>query len=886
MSLAQSRPPTAADAPAWAALDLQRTCELPPDQLFASLESSRDGLTEDQAEHRASVIGRNTLRRSSALWFQTLARQFNNPLLILLGATAVASLALGEQTDALIILAIVLLSVGLGFVNEYRSEQVIKDLHARVHHRAMLLRDGRVQSVDVTAIVPGDVVLLGIGDVVPADLRLFETSDLQCDEAMLTGESMPVEKHASPPIGDDGAVTKTCAFMGTVVRAGTGRGITVATGMRTRLGSIARQLVRRPPTTAFAAGLRSFSAMLVRLTAVFTTIIFVVNVILRHSFFEPLLFALAIAVAITPQLLPAIVTISMSTGARHMAQRSVIVKRLLSIEDFGNIEVLFTDKTGTITEGTIRVAGAVDTVGAESIEVFRLGLLCNSATIESGSPIGGNPLDVALWEDPRASRIGLGGDRVLGRVPFDFARRRMSVLLDDHGHRSIVVKGAPEAVLSQCVNVPDDVRRQLDERMDAGERVLVVARRDAPDLDAVTAADEHSLEVAGLLAFFDPPKAGARESLAQLRALGIALKILTGDNERVARKVCGDLGLDAGGTLTGDRVDALDDTALTALLAGTTIFARVTPEQKSRIIRLQRALGVDVGFLGDGINDAVALHDADVGISVDSAVDVAKDAADIVLLDKDLGILAEGVSEGRRVFGNTIKYVLMGTSSNFGNMISTGLASLFLPFLPMLPSQLLLNNLLYDASEMTIPTDNVDPEQLRKPAHWDMGLIKRFLLVFGPINSLFDFTIFWVMLSIFHADPTLFRSGFFVENLLTQTLVIFAIRTRRVPFLRSRPSAPLTLTTLFVAAIGAALPFTPFAHVFGFEPLPRVFGLLMLIVMTAYFGMVEIAKVFFYRSLADRVQPHPGPEQRLERIVARFPHHQKPDASSQGQPPA
>ena len=867
-------------------LDIGRVCTLDTDAVCAAAQTAATGLDDREAQTRLALAGRNALRQGTAAWPGILARQFNNPLLLLLGATAAASLGFGEHTDALIILAIVVLSVGLGFINEYRSERAIADLHAQVRHRAMVVRDAQMKTIDVTTLVPGDAVLLGIGDVVPADVRLVEAQGLECDESVLTGESMPVEKHAAACAMPAGSATPdNCAFMGTVVRGGTARGIVVATGMRTRLGSIARQLVRRPPTTAFAAGLRDFSTMLVRVTAVFTGIVFVVNLILRHSLFESLLFSLAIAVAITPQLLPAIVTISLSAGARHMAQRSVIVKRLLSIEDLGNIEVLFTDKTGTITEGRIELADALDAAGQPSLATFQLGLLCNSAALESGVPIGGNALDVALWQDPRATRV-VQDARIIGRAPFDFDRRRMSVLVDDgRGGRTIIVKGAPEAVLAQCSVVPDTLPRILDERLAAGERVLAVATKDGGGQSTVSATDEHALTAVGLLCFFDPPKENAGRSLAQLRALGIDLKILTGDNERVAQKVCGDLGLSVANTLTGVQVDALDDRSLSEQLARTTLFARVNPEQKSRIIQLQRARGMDVGFLGDGVNDAVALHDADVGISVDSAVDVAKDAADIVLLDKDLGILADGVSEGRRVFGNTIKYVLMGTSSNFGNMISTGVASLFLPFLPMLPSQLLLSNLLYDVSEMTIPTDNVDPELLQRPAHWDMNLVRRFLLVFGPINSLFDFAIFGVMLYVFHADQTMFRSGFFIENFLTQTLVIFAIRTRRVPFFRSKPSLPLTVTTLAVAAIGTALPFTPLAPVFGFTALPPLlFGVLMLIIVTVYFTLVEVAKVFFYRSLdTPQAQASGDFVQRLERSIARFRHQPSPETQEPSQ---
>ena len=617
------------------------------------------------------------------------------------------------------------------------------------------------------------------------------------------------------------------------------------------LGAIARTLGGRPPVTSFERGLHDFSALLVQVTLVLTVSIFVLNALLHHPLFESLLFALAIAVGLTPQLLPAIVTISLSTGAQRMARKSVVVKRLVSIEDFGNIEILFTDKTGTLTEGRVEFTAALDLAGNPSLDVLRYGLLCNAAVASGEGALGGNPLDRALLDAPDRSRLKDEQIHQVAQLPFDYSRRRMAVLVEDaSGKRTMVVKGAPESVLGCCVSVPVALSAALDAQFAAGGRVIAVATRDASGMRDIRPQDECDLTLAGLLVFTDPPKADAARSLRRLRDLKIEVKIVTGDNERVAQEVCAKLGLAVAGTLTGMQLDAMSDEQLIAALPHTTVFARIAPEQKSRIIRAQRSLGTDVGFLGDGVNDAVALHDADVGISVDTGADVAKDAADIVLLTKDLGILADGVVEGRRIFANTIKYVLMGTSSNFGNMVSTSGASLLIPFLPMLPSQILLNNLLYDTSELTIPTDNVDEELLQRPARWDMRLIRRFMLVFGPISSVFDFTIFGVMLWLFHAGEALFRSGFFVESFVTQTLVIFAIRTRRVPFWRSRPSLPLTATTLAACCVGAALPFSPLAGLFGFAPLPLgLFSAVMALILTVYFALVEIAKTFFYRSV-------------------------------------
>lgn len=773
--------------------------------------------------------------------FALFVRQLRNPFLLLLAAASITSVALGERTDAIIILAIVALSVGLGFINEFRSEKAIADLHARVRRTALVMRDGAAVRIDVGEIVRDDVVILDVGDIVPADLCLVESSGLECDESLLTGESEPGEKSVGGP------ERASEAYMGTIVRNGAGRGVVTATGKETQLGKIASRLRRTLPETAFQRGLRDFSVLLVRVAMVLGTIVFVVNLALGHPLFEALLFTLAIVVGITPQLLPAIVTISLAAGARTMASRSVIVKRLITIEDFGNMEVLFTDKTGTLTEGRIVYASALDVRGAPAPELLRYGLLCNQAVLSGGSVVGGNALDCALWESSGSQGVSLESVRRLDTIPFDYERRVMSVLIDDGGRTLLVAKGAPESIVERAVRVPDGFHGVLDAQFAAGARVIALASKELPGRERIDPSDERDLELVGLLVFVDPPKMSAPHALERLGNLGITVKIITGDNERVAQKVCHDLGIAAGATLTGTQLKSMSDAELTAALEATSIFARIDPEQKARIIEAQRSFGVDVGFLGDGVNDAIALHDADVGISVDSAADVAKDAADIVLLNKDLDILADGVVEGRRVFANTVKYVLMGTSSNFGNMISAGIGSLFLTFLPMLPSQILLNNLLYDLSEMAIPTDNVDPEQLRRPAHWDMRLIRRFMLVFGPISSLFDLATFAVLLLVLHAGPSYFQGGFFAESFITQTLIVFAIRTRRVPFFLSHPSWQLGATTSVVAVVGVTLPFTPFGAVFGFSVLPLAFAVLVLALTITYFFLVEFAKTAFFR---------------------------------------
>jgi P-type Mg2+ transporter len=830
-------------------MELRSAATQPSDAVLAALESLPDGLTSAVAERRLTQYGPNALRSHGARPLSVLVRQLRNPLLLLLAAAALTSMFVGEHVDAGIILVIVFLSVGLGFFNEYRSERAVEALHSQLRHSALAMRDGRPVRVDVTDLVPGDIVRLAVGDIVPADLRLLEARGLECDEAVLTGESLPAEKQSEPIARAESPIDlHSCAFMGTVVRQGAGAGVVVQTGGHTEFGAIALRLGDRQPQTAFQLGLRDFSFLLVRVTAVLAGSILVLNIALGHPLLEAVLFALAIAVGLTPQLLPAIVTISLSTGARRLAENSVVVKRLVSIEDLGNIEVFFTDKTGTLTEGEITYSAAVDSAGRPSADVFRAGLICNEVEFDNGVAVSGNQLDRALWDAPAAAGIEPDSFVTLATLPFDFERRLASVLVDDPGvDRRVIVKGAPETLLARCIAVPPEATAELERLFDAGSRVVAVATRPAPGATTLSADDETGLALAGFITFVDRPKADAAKSLERLARLEVEVKIITGDNDRVARKVCEDLGLDVRGVLTGPQLDGLDDDALAAALPGTTIFARVTPEQKSRVIKVQRAAGMTVGFLGDGVNDAVALHDADVGISVETANDVAKDAADIVLLAKDLGILATGVVEGRRIFANTMKYVLMGTSSNFGNMFSAGGASLFLSFLPMLPTQILLNNLLYDVSEMTIPTDNVDDEQLVRPSHWDTRLIRRFMMFFGPISSLFDFATFGIMLWVFNAGSTLFRTGWFVESLATQSLVIFAIRTRRVPFFHSRPSGPLIVSTLAVVMIGILLPFSPLSKVLGFTALPLAFLAVLMVLIVVYLALIEFGKRIFYR---------------------------------------
>ncbi|MGA9160536.1 MAG: magnesium-translocating P-type ATPase [Actinomycetota bacterium] len=848
-------------------LDLRTAASLPVAEVLTRLDSSEQGLGADEAARRLAALGPNALQVHTTSAWRVLWNQVRNPLLPLLVGAAIVSGLTGQVTDAGIIVVMVGVSVGLGFANEFRSEKAVEELHAQIHHTTTAVRHGRSGTVDVTELVPGDVVRLSVGDIVPADVRLIEVDRLECDEAVLTGESLPAVKQVDLVAEPTSLIElPPCAFMGTVVRSGTGRAVVVRTGPATEFGHIATLLGERPPETSFQRGLRDFGKLLVRITVVLVVAIFVVNVAIGRPLIDAVLFSLAVAVGMTPALLPAIVTISLSTGAKRMAAKSVLVRRLVAIEDFGNIQVLFTDKTGTLTEGRITYRGSMNPEGSSDERPFLLGLVCTDVVIEGGVPTGGNPLDQAIWAMPGMTGAAADAWRRLDEAAFDYDRRRMSVLVDGPEGRLIVTKGAPESVLAVCSHVSPETRGTAEREFDAGSRLVAVATRDGTGLEAVDPEDEHDLILVGFLAFVDPPKADAAESLRRLTDLGVEVKVVTGDNERVARKVCEDLGMDVGRVLTGTQLEAMPDEELARTLETTTIFARVTPEQKSRVIRRARHHGLDVGYIGDGVNDAVALHDADVGISVDTATDVAKDAADILLLRKDLGTLADGVAEGRRIFANTIKYILMATSSNFGNMFSAAAASAFLRFLPMLPSQILLNNLLYDASQTTIPTDRVDPEMVARPARWDTGFIRRFMTYFGPISSLFDFATFAVMLRVFHAGQSLFQTGWFVESLATQTLVIFVIRTRRVPFLRSRPSTTQLVATLSCAGTGVLIPYVPpIARLFGFRPLPWTFLAIVVVFVVAYLTLAELGKAWFFRKPA----PHRAPAVHFDRIHRR-----------------
>ncbi len=862
-------------------LTLTDAAGLSPGEVLARLRTSTDGLSQGEAAERLRRFGPNTLGTHRVSPLAILFRQIRNPILVLLLAAALVSGLTGGGTNALIIAVIVALSVGLGFFNEYRAETAMTALRAQIRQDAEVRRDGQTSRIPVLDLVPGDVVSLRVGDLIPADIRLLTADEMECDEGVLTGESMPMAKSLTTLSTSASQQQPGCGFMGTIVHQGSAAGVVVRTGAHTAFGQIAAGLAEKHSQTAFEAGLSRFSRFLFAVAAGLTAFIFIINVALSRPLIDALLFSLAIAVGIAPEMMPAIVTVSLSAGSKALAARKVLVKRLVAIEDLGNIEILFTDKTGTLTEGAVTFDRALDASGHASGQPLMLGLICNEAAVTATGPVGGNALDQALWSaagagaDAEAATAAASWQR-LGVLPFDHERQLASVLVTNpDGKQVLITKGAPEVVLDRCTSLPRGARPTMTALFSEGARVVAVATRPADGLLPLTAADERGLTLAGFLTFADRPKADAGTAIAQLGRLGVQVKIITGDNGLVAAKVCTEIGVECTGVIDGTGLETLDDDQLETAIETTTVFARISPDQKSRIIKVARRTGKDVAFLGDGVNDAVALHHADVGISVNSGTDVAKDAADVVLLDKDLGVLADGVMEGRRIFANTMKYVLMATSSNFGNMFSAAGASIFLSFLPMLPSQILLNNLLYNTGQLAIPTDRVDPEAMARPAAWDMKFIGKFMAVFGPVSSIFDFATFWVMLHLLHAGPTLFRTGWFVESIATQTLVIYVIRTRRIPFLKSRPSRPMLVVPTAAALVGAILPFTGLAHLLGFTPLPVKFFMLLAGLVIVYLLLVELAKTRFYRAPHARTAGPPSShaqrmERRIRRRAARF----------------
>lgn len=824
--------------------------------LLASLKSTPAGLTKSEAAKRLKRYGPNVFHppRKYATLLQLLAK-FNNPLIIILLIASAISAFTGGVTNFVIISLMVVMSVTLDFIQEYRAGKEAEKLRQSVTVHVQALRDETSQEIPLSSLVPGDIVWLAAGDLVPADGRLVEAKDFFVNQALLTGEPYPVEKKPGElPDETEILSASNTVLRGTSVISGTAKLLICETASNTVLGDIADSLTAKEPPTAFEKGTRKFGLLIMRLTLFLVLFVLLVNTYYQRPWLESFIFAIALAVGLTPELLPMIVSITLARGAQRMSAKKVVVKQLASIQNLGSMDVLCTDKTGTLTEAKIRLERHIDALGNENERILELAYL--NSFFETGLR---SPLDDAILEH---KSIDMSSWRKIDEVPFDFERRRVSVLVDNGQKRMLVVKGAPEDILrlsttyeggSETKLLPMDeaAKGSLNTLFDSlgndGFRVLGIAWRQVEmDHPHAVVNDETKLVFAGFAAFLDPAKESAKKALSDLADSGVAVKIVTGDNELVTKHICRQLGLPITGILTGADLVKMDDQALVELVEKVNLFCRVTPAQKNRIILALKSQGHTVGYLGDGINDAPSLHSADIGISVDSAVDVAKDAADMILLKHDLKALQSGVIEGRRTFSNIMKYIMMGTSSNFGNMFSMAGASLFLPFLPMLPTQILVNNMLYDISEIPIPLDNVDKEYLMLPKQWDINFVRKFMLIVGPISSIFDFLTFFVMIKVFHASEALFHTGWFIESLATQVLVIFIIRTRKNP-LKSYPNPWLTACSLLVVAFAVLLPFTALGKYLGFVAPPLLFFFILASMVIMYLLMVEVVKQRFYK---------------------------------------
>lgn len=829
---------------------------LTPD-LLAEVNSTTDGLSTTVAGKRLQQAGPNALKpHRHYTAFQSLVAQFTSPLVLILIFAAVVSIIAGEWTDALIVIIIVVASALLSFAQEYRASQAVEKLRAQVTTKATVLRDGKPKTIPVEEIVPGDIVLLSAGSLIPADGIVLEAKDFFVNQAVLTGETFPVEKKAGPVEADKELPKRVnMVFMGTNVRSGTARVLIVQTGANTEFGEIAARLTLRPPETEFEHGIRRFGSLLTRIMSALVLAVLTINIFLERPAIDSLLFAIALAVGIAPELLPAIISINLSKGAQNMTKVGVIVRRLNAIENLGSMDTLCTDKTGTLTEGVVHLDGALDVEGSPSDSVMRFAYL-NSA-FQTGIV---NPLDEAILAQPHLDTTGM--DK-LEEIPYDFHRKRLSVVVDSDPGTDIkpllITKGALDNILAICTSVrigdaavplnkdyQTAINAHFTEWSAQGYRVLGIAVREVVRKTEYTVdEDERDMAFAGFLLFFDPPKPDVINTVEALKQLGVQIKIITGDNRLVACHVAETVGLPVEGIITASQIKDLNDEALWHVAERTTIFAEVDPNQKERIILALRKMGHVVGYMGDGINDAPALHSADVGISVEKAVDVAKEAADFVLLQHDLDVLLAGIKEGRRTFANTMKYVFTTTSANFGNMLSMAGASLFLPFLPLLAKQILLNNFLSDFPAMGIPSDNVDDDLVERPHRWNIRFIRNFMIIFGLVSSVFDYATFGLLLLVVHATEPQFQTGWFIESLLTELVIALVVRTSR-PFYKSRPGKALLLLTITFGLITLAIPFFPFSHFLGFTPLP-VWVMAALVAITGlYVAAAEIAKKFFY----------------------------------------
>jgi Mg2+-importing ATPase len=859
-------------------LSAQEAISLPTEEILKRLNTTQQGLTSEQATENLETYGLNELaheHKHSAI--KEFLLHFKSPLVIILLIAGIITGLLGEVANTAIIFVIIFLSVILDYYQESKAEKAAQLLKQKVTTTATVLRDNSKQEIKLPEIVPGDLIFLSAGDIAPADARVINAKDLFINQSALTGESFPVEKTSNPIIGKVGSITEwtNYCFMGTSVVSGTASAVVIKTGNATEYGKIAKKLTEKPPETEFERGTKSFGFLIMQVTLLLVIFVFMV-IALRNpqpdSIITALLFAVALAVGLTPELLPMIITINLSRGAMAMSQKGVIVKRLSAIENFGSMNVLCTDKTGTLTENRIKLILNVDLQGKEDEKVFLYSFL--NSNFQTGLR---SPLDEAILKHKEVQTVEY---QKIDEVPFDFIRRRVSVVIEKESERFFIAKGAPEEILKACTfyeldqivaDLDAETREKIEQKYSdyslQGLRVLGVAfKRIRIDKAVYSINDETDMTFLGFVAFLDPPKETAKQSLELLSKAGIELKVLTGDNELVTRKVCEDLGFGIKGVSLGSDIANISDEALMAIVEEANVFCRVNPIQKDRIITLLKTNGHVVGYMGDGINDAPSLRTADVGVSVDNAVDVAKESADIILSKNDLTVLAEGVLEGRKTFGNTMKYIQLGVSSNFGNMFSVAGASLFLPFLPMLPVQILLNNLLYDMSQSTITTDKVDEEYVERPKRWDIAFIRRFMVSLGPVSSIFDFLTFFTMLFVFIpiipiaflSDPRypehLFQTAWFIESLCSQILVVFVIRTRRQPFWKSKPSKYLIISSIAIVTFAVLVPYTPLGAIFGFVPPPLTFFAALALLLAGYLAVTEVVKTWFYKRNAYRLE--------------------------------
>ncbi len=822
-------------------------------EMLQKLETKKEGLTSDEAHKRLELYGSNLLKpKKRSDWFTLLISQFKSPIILILFFATGLSFFLRDRVDAFIILLIVLVSGLLGFWQERGASNAVEKLLSIVQIKVSVMRDGIAKEIPVEQIVPGDIVVLKAGDIIPGDGLVQESKDLFVDEAMLTGETFPVEKLSAVLPAETLPGQRTNAlWMGTHVVSGSATELIVHTGKETEFGKVSERLKLRPQETEFEHGIRRFGYFLMEVTLVLVVSIFAINVFLGRHILDSFLFSLALAVGLTPQLLPAIISINLSHGAKRMAQKKVIIKRLSSIENFGSMNVICSDKTGTLTEGIVQLQSALDADGNTSEKVLLQAYI--NAFYETGFT---NPIDEAIRNYKQFDLIGY---KKQDEIPYDFLRKRLSILVSHDDSHLMVTKGALQNVLDVCSSVEtndgkivdiatrlDRIQKNFEEFSRKGFRTLGVAYKNMGLDSRITKEHESGMILSGFLILFDPPKPNILETINGLKNLGVALKIITGDNHLVAANVSQQMGLKNTKIMIGSDLGHLSDSALMKKVGGVDVFAEIEPNQKERIILALKKAGNVVGYMGDGINDASALHAADVGISVESAVDVAKDAADIVLLEKGLDVLVQGVREGRMTFANTLKYVFMATSANFGNMFSMAGISLFLPFLPLLPKQILLTNLLTDFPEMTIATDNVDNEMIDYPRRWDIKAIRKFMITFGIVSSIFDFLTFGLLLLILHATQIQFRTGWFLESVISASIIVLVIRSRK-PFFRSQPGKYLLIATLLIFAITLILPFTPLAGIFGFSPLPIYFLLLIGLIVLCYIFTAEIVKKVFYK---------------------------------------